>query len=395
MPRGDSTLPPIPNYSFNPGANVSTGPADVVARQQEQQMQQNQTSEQSILRTTQMASQLVQSFVEMSKQRQQKDAIAAYAAFDPNKPQVQTDQSGIMSAAPQGQTLQGQQLQRQLLAKVLATNPDTAAQGITRQAFPAQPTSLDALIARQVQAGQNTQPAIAAKQATLKPSAAKIYQEQKDDGLHNIKIDANNQKIDLGLTKQPNAQAGKIYQGIGADGQTHNLALNPDKSIQDLGLAKPSGAANALSAQAKGTAEFAKTMLPHIDEMRDIVHQAAQSGYIGPSAGRVYGQFLAGKVGSTGNDQADNLLGKLRAVDTLIKSGTLKVHFGSRGGQQMYQHFSDVLNSGKQSEAEINGALDGIKSFLTGYATMGQSPQTQPSQDIMALKASVRKKLGL
>src|SRR5690242_19657604 len=117
MARGESTLPPVPNYSFNPGANVSTGPAEVVARQQEQQMQQNQMSQENVLRTTQMASQLVQSFVEMSKQRQQRDAIAAYTAFDPNKPSISTDQSGNMSAIPQGQTPQGQALQRQLLAR--------------------------------------------------------------------------------------------------------------------------------------------------------------------------------------------------------------------------------------------------------------------------------------
>lgn len=126
------------------------------------------------------------------------------------------------------------------------------------------------------------------------------------------------------------------------------------------------------TSQTRSTSEFAETLLPHLDEMRQLIGQADAKGYIGPLAGRVYGQFLADKVGSTGDEDADKLLGQLRAVDSLVKSGTLKVHFGSRGGQQMYDHFSDMLNSGKQSAAVLNGALDGIEKFMEGYVRGGQ-----------------------
>lgn len=121
----------------------------------------------------------------------------------------------------------------------------------------------------------------------------------------------------------------------------------------------------------RSSSEFAKNVLPHISEMRKQIAEADRLGLIGPGAGRVYGEFLAGKVGSTGNASADKVLGNLRASDSLMKSATLRVHFGARGGSQMYDHFSDILNSGKQSAAVLNGALDGIESYMQSYADAG------------------------
>lgn len=129
----------------------------------------------------------------------------------------------------------------------------------------------------------------------------------------------------------------------------------------------------------RASAEFADTILPHIQSMRDLVQQADQKGFIGPGAGRVYGQFLAGKVGSTGNPEADKLLGQLQATDSLLKTGALRVHFGARGGAQMYDHFSNLLNSGKQSAAMLNGSLDALQSFMEGYSQAGK-PGAQRQQ---------------
>jgi hypothetical protein len=124
----------------------------------------------------------------------------------------------------------------------------------------------------------------------------------------------------------------------------------------------------------KASAEFATTIIPHIDTMRNLITEADSLGYIGPASGRVYNEFLAGKVGSTGDPNADQLLGKLRAYDSLLKTGAMRVHFGARGGQQMYEHFSDLLNSGKQSASILNGTLDGIEDFMQGYAEAGKPP---------------------
>lgn len=111
-------LPPIPNYSFNPGPATPTGPAEVVARKQQQQMQQDQASMQTIMQTAKAASELAQSFVDASIKRQQRNVILAYGATlgDVNK------------------------------AKVMAAYPDQSAKAIIENAVPKTPTNLEGLM---------------------------------------------------------------------------------------------------------------------------------------------------------------------------------------------------------------------------------------------------------
>lgn len=170
--------------------------------------------------------------------------------------------------------------------------------------------------------------------------------------------------------KDGSAQDNQIYVGNSVDGDP----VNQDKHGNFFSNGKPykgkilSKTSETPTGSTRSSAEFATTILPHIQSMRDLVQEADKKGYIGPAAGRVYGQFMAGKVGSTGDPAADKVLGRLRATDSLLKTGAMRVHFGARGGSQMYDHFSDLLNSGKQSAALLNGSLDSIESFMQGYA---------------------------
>lgn len=125
----------------------------------------------------------------------------------------------------------------------------------------------------------------------------------------------------------------------------------------------------------RSSAEFASTLMPHLDRLDQLIDQADKAGLVGPVKGRIFNDFLAGKIGSTGDPKTDALLGELRAFDSLAKSGTLKVHFGSRGGQQMYEKFNDMLNSGKQSATSMHGAIAGIRDFMKGYAQAGDVGQ--------------------
>jgi hypothetical protein len=148
------------------------------------------------------------------------------------------------------------------------------------------------------------------------------------------------------------------------------------------------------------SSENADTLMPHITEMRKLIAEADKRGLIGPVSGRFFSQLEAGKVGTTGNVENDRLLGKLRSIDTLMRSGTMKVHFGSRGGQQMYDHFSGILNSDKQSSAILNGALDGVESFMQGYSNAGHpgiktggnlSPSEQAELDVLEKRFGSKK----
>ncbi len=254
MPRGDSTLPPVPNYSFNPGANVDTGPAQIALQKQKQVFTQQQADQDTILKTTQMASQLVQSFVEASKKRQQEDAIRAYAAFDPNRPQVTTSSNGDMTAVPQGQTPEGQGMQRQLLARVMAGNPDMGAKLIGQQNAP--PTSLPELAARQVFNGQNPQPAIDAQHDIMSPKAPKVIQGLGQDGQpHNFRLDpATNQKIDLGLAV-PNSGSTRaaVQQESNVQRNLTDVAHQLKQEINNSPAAKTVAAADNFLNQVKRT----------------------------------------------------------------------------------------------------------------------------------------------
>lgn len=173
------------------------------------------------------------------------------------------------------------------------------------------------------------------------------------------------------------------YMGNTPDGKP--LLLSKDGTIS-IGKVPGDGpvlpkSSTQPTAATRTTSEFARTIIPHIDTMRDLVNQADAKGFIGPAAGRIYSNFLTGKVGTTGNAEADRLLGRLRATDSLLKTGAMKVHFGSRGGTQMYDHFSDMLNSGKQSKAVLNGALDGIQDFMQGYANPGNPSSPAPTPE--------------
>lgn len=91
-------------------------------------------------------SKMVQSFVEQAKYRQQRDAVAALQSFNPNQPVTRAIESTTPGpeSFPQtdyqqttlGQTPEGQDLQRQLAARVVSLNPQEASKAIIAQQLP-------------------------------------------------------------------------------------------------------------------------------------------------------------------------------------------------------------------------------------------------------------------
>lgn len=122
---------------------------------------------------------------------------------------------------------------------------------------------------------------------------------------------------------------------------------------------------------------MAKTLPVHIQELRDLIDEADQKGYIGPVAGRVYQEYLAGKVGSTGDPDADALLGHLKAADTLMASAMMRTHYGGRGAQQAYENFRNLLPNGGSREL-LEGSLDEFSKYIKGYSTAATPDVTKP-----------------
>ena len=107
-----------------------------------------------------------------------------------------------------------------------------------------------------------------------------------------------------------------------------------------------------------------KTMLeaaPHVkqfvDRIKPLIDQMEKSGDLGPGAGR-WNEFWAGRVGA-GNPTFTKLRTDVGLLSTLL----MRMHVGARGGEYMMQHFSDMINSGKQDPQTMRAALGEIEAY--------------------------------
>lgn len=120
------------------------------------------------------------------------------------------------------------------------------------------------------------------------------------------------------------------------------------------------------TSQSRTMAQSANTVSPHIDELQQFI--ANNPGLVGPATGRI-NKFLSGTVGSTGNAQLDEQLGKLRGNYMLMKGALARTHFGGRSGVQAAQYFSDLMDAQTSPEGVI-GVLESVKPYIQGYSEM-------------------------
>lgn len=122
------------------------------------------------------------------------------------------------------------------------------------------------------------------------------------------------------------------------------------------------------SAQERNRSGMAAKVLPHFDDVQSELEDAEKAGALGPIAGRTFGEFLAGKVGSTGDATKDDLLGALRMDMSALRSGFATLH--GRGGANagIAKDIEKNMDSGHMSFAELNGALREMKKWVAGYA---------------------------
>src|SRR5262249_27482194 len=92
----------------------------------------------------------------------------------------------------------------------------------------------------------------------------------------------------------------------------------------------------------RSAGQAAAAVSSHIPEIKQEVDQLAARGDLGPVMGRL-NTWVAGGYG--GNDP---LISKFVANMSLVKSGTLRAHFGARGGQQIYDRWDKVLNTAQE-----------------------------------------------
>lgn len=164
--------------------------------------------------------------------------------------------------------------------------------------------------------------------------------------------------------REPAGSGGTPIVQVGADGQLTTVGTVP----------KGSHIINA-PAQAVNRTDMAKKVGSHFDDLRSEIDEADKRGLLGPLAGRTMSEFLAGGVGSTGNDANDQLLDALRTDLTLVSSGVASLHGRQGANQGIARDIKTMLDSNKMSHAGLIGSLGALQKWTDTYA--GKAPSTE------------------
>lgn len=168
---------------------------------------------------------------------------------------------------------------------------------------------------------------------------------------------------------------------ITADVQHYEKPPAPDRTlvVTDDGFRRRSDVSNDVGsgktvnpqdpAQVRTRLDLASHVTDGIDQAQASLDEAEKAGVLGPLAGRTYGEFLSGKVGSTGDEKTDELLGRLRMDLQAASTGFAALH--GRGGANagMARDIEHKMDSTYMSHALISGGLKSIKGWTTRYAT--------------------------
>ncbi len=123
------------------------------------------------------------------------------------------------------------------------------------------------------------------------------------------------------------------------------------------GSVSPSGESteNVDTAPTRQMQETAPKVIDLVDRTIQLIDQQIKS--LGPAASR-WSEFMAGKVGAPNPEFT-----RLRTNAALLQTLLLRMHIGSRGGQQIMQHFKDLIDTSKQSPENLKAALEEIKAY--------------------------------
>lgn len=107
--------------------------------------------------------------------------------------------------------------------------------------------------------------------------------------------------------------------------------------------------------------QMAKYAGEDVDSALAQVNAAELAGLLGPGAGRLYGQFLSGTIGSTGDPKIDQQLGGLKQSIQNLKMSYPPALTGSVRGGGAVSQLNGTLNSDKFSADLLRGSLAEMK----------------------------------
>lgn len=131
-------------------------------------------------------------------------------------------------------------------------------------------------------------------------------------------------------------------------------------------MARASKDPNALTNTMKTMKQQAISTLPGIDRALDETQQVA--GKLGPVEGR-WNDFWQGKVGAD-----DPTFSHYKDEIGMVSSAVTLAHARGRMSNELFEHFQQMFDAGKQSPGNMTQALNVAKEWLTDYAKMGDTP---------------------
>jgi hypothetical protein len=207
----------------------------------------------------------------------------------------------------------------------------------------------DPTVQKYADAIQNVQ-----KQPQQKPTAAHITYDQgipvSVTGKDGNTYDVNDPKLPAELKPLVQSATRAHGQAVTEAEQKQARAFGEQEKMFNERQNAPTNTTKAMYDAAPHVEEFIQRINPLIDKLE-------KSGDLGPGAGR-WNEFWAGKVGSGNPDFV-----RLRTDVGLLSTLLMRMHVGARGGEYIMQHFSDMINSGKQDPASMRAALGEIEAY--------------------------------
>lgn len=133
-------------------------------------------------------------------------------------------------------------------------------------------------------------------------------------------------------------------------------SLHPGAHVGE-GAVTPGGLSsmNVPTSATRTMVETAPRVIELADRAEQLINQQLSS--LGPAASR-WNEFMAGKVGAPNPEFT-----KLRTTVGLATTALMRMHVGARGGEQIMEHFQNLIDSSKQDPQNLIAAFEEIKNY--------------------------------
>lgn len=159
----------------------------------------------------------------------------------------------------------------------------------------------------------------------------------------------------------------KTSQEIAADRAASAERVATGRNLATVEAAKIRAAAqndpDKLTAVMKTMKQQAQATLPQIDRALDETEAVA--GMLGPTEGR-WNDFWQGKVGVS-----DPKFAHYKDEIGMVSTAVTLAHARGRMSNELFEHFQQMFDAGKQAPENMIQALNVAKEWLDGYAKMG------------------------